>query len=78
MLEADPALLVAQRQQKIIMIEVLRPEQRRRLADKTSVRGDLRFGREKQIGAIGDDIERHRPRRGVERHPADIAPGEDR
>ncbi len=77
-LEADPPLFVAEREKQVIVVEVLRAEQRRRLADEPGVLGDLFVGGGEQVGAVGDDVERHRPARRVERHAPQVAPGEDR
>src|SRR5688572_5733618 len=60
MLEADAREMVADRQKKVVVIERLRPEQRKSLPHQPPVRFDVLRLRGQLVGRLRDDIQAHR------------------
>ena len=76
-LEADAAHAIGERQQKVVVIVVMRIEQTIGLSHERAVGGEMLGLRLQQIGAIGEHVEPHRHRAGrVEVDPLHVAPGE--
>ena len=56
-LEPDARHHIADREQEIIFVILLRAEQADGLGDEVAVRGDLFVGRREFRGAVGEDVE---------------------
>ena len=79
MLEPDAAHPVRQREQEVVVVEVLRAEQPIRLLHEVAVRLDLLVRRRELIGAVREQVQPHGPRgAGVEIDEPIVLAGEQR